>query len=147
CGTSITPRVSNTPQMTRTGRLIVIPPPRRSGAKSIAFRYDRIQDDVGLEGIPLSYRSIRLLQILSTALVPFCLASSAAADTMERIEGKPNRNGVWQALGTAHWNLEGHSAEALPEFWRLGAIGAIPAGRSVVVGGEIPYLPEALAMR
>ena len=30
---------------------------------------------------------------------------------------------------------------------RLGAIAAIPAGQSVVVGGEIPYLPEALAKR
>jgi hypothetical protein len=65
----------------------------------------------------------------------------------ERIGGKPNLNGIWQAVNTAHWNLEGHSAQALGEFWKLGAIGAIPAGQSVVVGGEIPYLPEALAER
>lgn len=65
----------------------------------------------------------------------------------ERIAGKPNLNGIWQALNTAHWNLEGHSAEALDEFWQLGAIAVIPAGQSVVVGGAIPYLPEALAKR
>lgn len=65
----------------------------------------------------------------------------------ERIAGKPNLNGIWQALNTAHWNLEGHSAVALDGFWELGAIGAIPAGQSVVVGGEIPYLPEALPKR
>jgi hypothetical protein len=65
----------------------------------------------------------------------------------DRIAGKPNLNGIWQALNTAHWNLEGHSAEALDEFWELGAIAAIPAGQSVVVGGQIPYLPEALAKR
>ena len=65
----------------------------------------------------------------------------------ERIAGKPNLNGIWQALNTAHWNLEGHSAEALEDFWQLGAIAAIPAGQSVVVGGTIPYLPEALAKR
>jgi len=65
----------------------------------------------------------------------------------ERIAGKPNLNGIWQALSSAHWNLEGHSAEALDEFWELGAIAAIPAGQSVVVGGRIPYLPEALAKR
>jgi len=64
-----------------------------------------------------------------------------------RIAGKPNLNGIWQALNSAHWNLEGHSAEPLEEFWKLGAIAAIPAGPSVVVGGEIPYLPEALARR
>ena len=66
----------------------------------------------------------------------------------ERIGGKPNLNGIWQAVNTAHWNLEGHSAEALGEFSKaMGAIAAIPAGQSVVVGGSIPYLPEALAKR
>jgi hypothetical protein len=64
-----------------------------------------------------------------------------------RIAGKPNLNGIWQALNTAHWDLEGHSAWALPDFWPLGAIAAVPAGQSVVVGGEIPYLPEALVRR
>ena len=66
----------------------------------------------------------------------------------ERIGGKPNLNGIWQAVNEAHWNLEGHSAEALAEFSdKLGALAAIPAGQSVVVGGQIPYLPEALAKR
>jgi hypothetical protein len=65
-----------------------------------------------------------------------------------RIGGKPNLNGIWQAVNEAHWNLEGHSAESLTEFAAtMGAIAAIPAGNSVVVGGTIPYLPEALAKR
>jgi hypothetical protein len=68
-------------------------------------------------------------------------------DRPERVGGKPNLNGIWQAANEAHWNLEGHSAEALAGFSNLGAIGAIPAGQSVVVGGDIPYLPEALAKR
>jgi hypothetical protein len=85
-----------------------------------------------------------------------CLAAAAAAlapagaqerERPERIAGKPNLNGIWQAINTAHWNLEGHSAEALEQFWQLGAIAAIPAGQSVVVGGTIPYKPEALAKR
>jgi len=50
-------------------------------------------------------------------------------------------------MNTANWNIEGHSAEAIDELWKFGAIGAIPAGQSVVVGGEIPYLPQALAKR
>jgi hypothetical protein len=74
-------------------------------------------------------------------------AEAQERERPERIAGKPNLNGIWQALNTAHWNLEGHSAEALDEFWQLGAIAAIPAGQSVVVGGTIPYLPEALAKR
>jgi hypothetical protein len=65
----------------------------------------------------------------------------------DRIAGKPNFNGVWQALNTAYWNLDAHSAAAVPDFWRLGAIGAIPAGKSVVVGGTIPYKPEALKQK
>lgn len=75
---------------------------------------------------------------------------SAGAQELERpgrILDHPNLNGIWQAMNTANWNLEGHSAEGLEAFWQLGAIGAIPAGQSVVRGGTIPYLPEALAKR
>jgi hypothetical protein len=92
----------------------------------------------------------RLFPSAVICLVAVALGSTVAAQERsrpDRIAGKPNLNGIWQALNTAHWNLEGHSAAALSEFWQLGAIGAIPAGQSVVVGGEIPYLPEALAKR
>lgn len=65
----------------------------------------------------------------------------------DEIGGQPNLSGVWQAMNTANWNLEAHSAEAIDEFWRLGSLAAIPAGRSVVVEGEIPYRPEALEQR
>jgi hypothetical protein len=65
----------------------------------------------------------------------------------ERIGGKPNLNGIWQALNTAHWNIEAHSAEGPGDFWKLGALAAIPAGQSVVVGGTIPYRQDALAIR
>jgi len=51
-------------------------------------------------------------------------------------DGKPDLNGIWQVLGTAHWNLEAHSASE-----------GIPAGFSVVEGGPIPYQPAALAKR
>src|SRR5262249_61828410 len=51
-------------------------------------------------------------------------------------DGKPDLNGIWQVLGTAHWNLEAHSA-----------LEGIPAGLSVVDGGSIPYTPAALAKR
>ena len=65
------------------------------------------------------------------------------------ISGHPNFNGIWQALNTAYWNLEGHSIEGMSkDFWRLGAIAVIPAGQSVLRGGgTIPYLPEALKKR
>jgi len=69
-----------------------------------------------------------------------------AAARPARIAGKPNLNGIYQAIGTAYWNVEDHSASAT-QFWQLGAIGAIPAGQSVVDGGTIPYLPAALKKR
>ena len=65
-------------------------------------------------------------------------AAPAAAPRPDRIAGKPNINGIWQAMGTAYWNLEDHSASAIKQFWQLGAIAAIPAGQSVVEGGTIP---------
>ncbi len=56
--------------------------------------------------------------------------------------GKPDLNGIWQAMGSAHWDLEVHAARAGPVV-ELGALGAIPGGLSVVEGGEIPYRPWA----
>ena len=59
----------------------------------------------------------------------------------------PDLSGIWQAFVTANWNLEDHGAEAGPFPELLGVWGAQPPGQSVVVGGEIPYRPEALAKR
>jgi hypothetical protein len=92
------------------------------------------------------------LPALVAFIVSLCLLAPAALAQQRgrpaRIGGKPNLNGIWQAVNEAHWNLEGHSAEAIAELSdRLGALAAIPAGQSVVVGGEIPYLPQALAKR
>jgi len=71
----------------------------------------------------------------------------AATARPARIAGKPNLNGIYQAITTAYWNLEDHSASDLKQFWQLGAIAAIPPGQSVVDSGTIPYLPAALKKR
>jgi len=73
--------------------------------------------------------------------------SAPAGPVLPRLADKPDFNGVWQAIGTAYWNLEDHSAAGLSQFWQLGAIAAVPAGQSVVEGSTIPYLPAALAKR
>jgi hypothetical protein len=57
---------------------------------------------------------------------------------------KANLTGLWQALGTADWDIRDHSAQAGP-FFQLGATGAMPAGQGIVEGGDIPYKPEAAA--
>jgi hypothetical protein len=51
-------------------------------------------------------------------------------------EGHPDLQGIWQALNTAVWDIQDHSAS-------LG----IPAGQGVVEGNDLPYLPAALARR
>jgi len=74
--------------------------------------------------------------------------SSTPEPESAMLDGRPDLNGVWKAINTANWNLEAHSAQALDDFWEMGAIAAIPAGKSVITdGGSIPYLPEALAKR
>jgi hypothetical protein len=88
-------------------------------------------------------------------------AESQARRTLPRTaSGKPNLNGIWQALNTANWDIEPHMAKAAlvmrpgpivpvpaKEVLALGAIGSVPAGLGVVEGGAIPYKPEALAKR
>src|SRR5260221_2534425 len=61
-------------------------------------------------------------------------------------DGKPNLNGIWQAINSANWDLQDHAAKPTPVV-AMGAVGAIPAGQGVVEGGEIPYKPEALAKK
>jgi hypothetical protein len=56
----------------------------------------------------------------------------------------PDLNGLWQAMNTAHWDIQDHSAQPAPVL-ATGAWGAIPAGRSIVEGNEIPYQAWALA--
>ena len=97
----------------------------------------------------------RGIRAVATAAALVFSVSAADAQTQQpaqperpaRINGRPNFNGIWQALNTAYWNLEDHSAEGLKDIWQLGAIAAIPAGQSVVRGGTIPYTPEALVKR
>jgi hypothetical protein len=60
--------------------------------------------------------------------------------------GQPDLNGFWQALNTAHWDLEPHTAAAGPVL-QLGAAYAVPPGQGVVVDGPIPYRPDALAKK
>src|SRR5215471_8031387 len=98
-------------------------------------------------------RGIGMQQRWFAVLVAAACAWAASSMSVEaqkrpdRINGKPNLNVIWQAMNAANWNPAAHAAAPLKEFWRLGAIGAIPAGLSVVKEGKIPYKPEALARR
>lgn len=90
----------------------------------------------------------RLAGLIAGSLLVICLVPSAyAQQTVPRTAaGKPDFSGIWQTLNEANWNLEPHLAAQGP-VETLGAIGAMPPGIGVVVGGKIPYLPAALVQR
>ena len=76
----------------------------------------------------------------------FAAAQPLSAQVPRAFDGHPDLSGIWQAAGTANWDLEDHGSEPGP-FFQLGAIGAVPPGTGIVEGGDIPYKPEALAQR
>ncbi len=60
--------------------------------------------------------------------------------------GNPDLNGIWQAIGSAHHDIEPHAARFGPVV-EMAALGAIPGGLGIVEGGEIPYTEEARAQQ
>jgi hypothetical protein len=83
--------------------------------------------------------------IVLLAAVP-AVAQAPAYRAPRTADGKPNLNGIWQALNTANWDLLGHTAAKGPVS-SLGAVFSIPPGLGVVEGDEIPYLPGAVAQK
>ncbi len=66
-----------------------------------------------------------------------CGTVSAQQSALPRTaDGKPNLQGIWQAHNTAAYDLQDHPASP-----------GIPAGKGVVEGGAIPYLPAAAAKK
>jgi len=104
--------------------------------------------------------------------MPSVSSQSQAYQPPRTADGKPDLNGIWQALNTANYDIEAHAARpamalipaparsGIPGLTRatpvdlpaepvrsLGAVGGVPAGESVVEGGEIPYQPWAAARK
>ncbi len=76
---------------------------------------------------------------------------AASANGVPRAwDGHPDLDGIWEALNTANWDLEDHSPQP-GTLWQTGAIGAEPAGMTVVEGGTndpeakcyMPGIPRA----
>ena len=93
---------------------------------------------------------IALLAAVALVGTLACTAGDDAGGEQVRLprthDGAPDLNGIWQTMNTAHWDLEDHSARAGAAV-PLGSVGAVPAGKSVVQGGEIPYQDSALDKR
>src|SRR5688572_27603514 len=87
--------------------------------------------------------------LTATALAAAATLTLAAQTTYKAprtSDGKPNLTGIWQAMNTAHWDIEDHSAAPGP-IVELGAGYSVPGGLGVVEGGPLPYRPEALAKK
>jgi hypothetical protein len=91
------------------------------------------------------------------ATIPLA-GQNAAYRAPRAADGKPDLNGIWQALNEANYDIQSHMARPamalrpgpygpLPAaaVLPLGAVGSVPPGPGVVEGDEIPYLPSALA--
>jgi len=98
--------------------------------------------------------------------------AQAPADFPRGTDGHPDLNGVWQVLNTANYDLEAHPARPAlvtipapppnlpaglgratpielpaPAVRAFGAVGGVPPGDGVVVGGAIPYQDWALEQK
>ena len=98
--------------------------------------------------------------LVATWATPLAGQGPAAYRAPRTSDGKPDLNGIWQALNEANYDLEMHMARpamairpgpygplpAAPVL-ALGAVGSVPPGMGVVEGGTIPYKPEMLAKK
>ena len=109
----------------------------------------------------------KLITALAGAIIGATLAvlvapvsGQTAVSSVPRLaNGKPDLNGIWQALNEANFDIQMHAARpalalragpygsvpAAPVV-ALGAVGAVPPGVGVVEG-DLPYRPEALATK
>jgi hypothetical protein len=102
---------------------------------------------------------------IMSASITTASGQTPPAVRVDRIEGKPNFSGIWQANNEANFDLQAHAARPALVTQRgvypydyarvpaapvlaLGAAGAVPGSLGVVQGdGQIPYKPEALAVK
>ncbi len=99
--------------------------------------------------------------VLGALMLVGAPAPTAAQDDIPRTPtGRPDFNGIWQALGNAHYNIEPHAAAAglamqdgpvvpvpATEIVHMGTLASVRPHYGVVDGGAIPYTAEALARR
>ena len=86
------------------------------------------------------------VMFFSTAAVPVDAGGQDEYMAPRTAFGRPDLNGIWQAIGSHHWNIEPHAASHGPVV-ELAALGGVPGGLGIVEGGEIPYTAAARAQQ
>jgi len=113
-----------------------------------------------LAGVIAAIVTATVLTVVYHATAPVS-GQTAAYRAPRAPDGKPDLNGIWQALNEANYDLQAHMARPAlalragpygpvpaPPVLALGAVGSVPPGMGVVDGdGEIPYKPDALAKK
>jgi hypothetical protein len=103
---------------------------------------------IGLAAVMASFVGGFLATVSPEAQAPSPAGQFASGYKAARTaDGKPDFNGLWQAMTEANWNLEDHAASAGVASAQIGIYGAEPPGLGVVDGGAIPYQPAALAKK
>jgi hypothetical protein len=112
-------------------------------------------------GLFAGFISGAIVVLVGLGSQPGAAQSPAPGSVIPRTaSGKPDLNGLWQALTSANYDIQAHTARPamamrpgpvvpLPakEVLALGAVGAVPSGAGIVDGDELPYLPAALEQR
>jgi len=86
-----------------------------------------------MSSVPAARRAACVILLLVASA---CARTQPASNLPRTADGKPNLQGVWQVRNSAAFGLEDHVARNNG-----------PAGRSVVEGRTIPYLPDAAKQR
>ena len=96
------------------------------------------------------------LAMLAAVAMPITGQPPATYRARRVADGKPDLNGIWQALNEANYDLQAHMARPAmalragphgpvpaASVVALGAVGSVPPGLGVVEGDDIPYQPWA----
>ena len=114
----------------------------------------------GMSTMIAAFGGALAMAAMSLAVVPVAGQQAAAYRAPRGADGHPDLNGIWQAMGSANYDIQAHVARPAMALrpgpygpvpaaavLALGAVGAVPGGLGVVEGDEIPYLPAALAQK